>query len=303
MRVQGQINMKEYAALGLLAWYQNMIPTLLPFMILTNLIIHLNLETKILKPLYPLIGTVFQIRKELVFAICLGFVCGFPMGSKILSDLYKKGKISHNEAQYLLAFTNNIGPAYYIGFVYPVLLGDYKLCLLLCLQYGIPLLYGLLLRYTLYRKKLTKHTTLNSSVTTQNNKISGKQIIYALDDGINEGLVQIASLGGYMIVFNVLVWFPKKIFKNAALVSLFCHLNLEITGGLKETVQYIASGQLANDNVLLLVQSTLCLNGLCCLAQTMKFLKGTDLSIKKYMLHKAMLCSITIVCILIIQLQ
>lgn len=293
--------MKEYAALGLLAWYQNMIPALLPFMILTNLIMNLNLETKILKPLYPILGTIYQVRKELVFAICLGFLCGFPMGSKILSELYKSGKISHTEAEYLLAFTNNIGPAYYICFVYPVLLQNYPLLYLLCLQYGIPLLYGLILRYTTYRKKLAGCVTNMMTSNQTREKLTIKKAVYALDDAINTGLVQITALGGYMIVFNVLVWFPHKLLKKLPHLELFFHTFLEITGGLQKTAQIRYNGFNLDVSLLLFVQSMLCLNGLCCLAQTMKFLKGTDLSVKKYMLHKGILCSITIVCILTLQ--
>lgn len=290
--------MKEYAALGLLAWYQNMIPALLPFMILTNLIMNLNLETKILKPLYPVLGTIYQVRKELVFAICLGFLCGFPMGSKILSELYKSGKIYRTEAEYLLAFTNNIGPAYYICFVYPVLLRNYPLLYLLCLQYGIPLLYGLILRYTIYRKQLTETITNSQKPNRTCKKLTIKNAVYALDDAINTGLVQIAALGGYMIVFNVLVWFPGKLLKKQPYLELFFHTFLEITGGLQKAAQMLHNCSSLANHLLLFVQSMLCLNGLCCLAQTMKFLKGTDLSVKKYMLHKGILCSITIVCIL-----
>lgn len=290
--------MKEYAALGLLAWYHNMIPALLPFMILTNLIMNLNLEAKILKPVYPVLGTILQVKHEIVFAICLGFLCGFPMGSKILSELYQAGKINHDEAEYLLAFTNNIGPAYYICFVYPVLLNDYSLGFLLCLQYGIPFAYGFLLRHTIYKTKLRRYKADNQKTANMQKKLTIKRIVYALDDAINTGLVQIAALGGYMVVFNVLVCFPHKLFKKMPYLSLIVHSSLEITGGLQEVAKLINSGILANANILLFVQSMLCLNGLCCLAQTMKFLRGTDLSVKKYMLHKGILCSITIVCIL-----
>ena len=293
--------MKEYATLGLLAWYHNMIPALLPFMIFTNLIMNLNLETKILKPLYPVLGTIYQVRKELVFAICLGFLCGFPMGSKILSELYKSGKISHAEAEYLLAFTNNIGPAYYVCFVYPVLLQNYPLLYLLCLQYGIPLLYGLILRYTTYRKKLAGPVTNMMKSNQTREKLTIQKAICGLDDAINTGLVQIAALGGYMIVFNVLVWFPGELLKKQPYLALFFHTFLEITGGLQKAAQMLHIGSSFANHLLLFVHSMLCLNGLCCLAQTMKFLKGTDLSVKKYMLHKGILCSITIVCILTLQ--
>ena len=302
--------MKEYAALGLLAWFQNMIPALLPFMIFTNLILNLNLEEVILKPLYLILEPFFKVRREMLFAICIGFLCGFPMGSKVLSDLYRKGKISHVEAEYLLCFTNNIGPAYYLGFVCPVLLPEYRLSFLLFVQFGIPFCYGLFLRNINYKNKIhfpctatcitpilsdTASARLSSpSVRHPSDRITIRRFAYALDDAINNGLIQIGALGGYMILFNVLVWFPHFLLKDHPVPALFCHMSIEITGGLTEFARLLSSGQISISDRLLPVQSMLCLNGLCCLFQTIKFLKGTDLSIKKYMLHKIILCSITV---------
>ncbi len=287
--------MKEYAALGLLAWYRNMIPALLPFMIFSNLILNLNLENRILQPVYPVLESVFSIKREMIFAICIGFLCGFPMGSKVTCDLYRKGAITREEAQYLLSFTNNIGPVYYLSFVCPTLLPDKSLPFLLFVQFGIPLFYGLFLRYTVYGPKICH---ANSSVFTVSKlsvpSLSLRTFAFALDDAINTGLLQIGSLGGYMILFNVLVWFPHSLLRNRPLAGLFCHMLLEITGGLTEFGALLSSGQISLSQRLLPVQAALCLNGLCCLFQTIRFLRGTDLSIKKYMLHKIILCSITV---------
>lgn len=285
--------MKQYAALGLLAWYQNMIPSLLPFMILSNLIMNLNLEARILKPVNPLFETVFRIKREAVFVICFGFLCGFPMGCKLLSDLYRKGKIDKAEAEYLLAFTNNIGPAYYICYVYPVFYQGASLPFLLFLQYGVVLLYGLFLRHTYYHTRIS-YTAQTAALGHTPRRITLKSVVYALDDAINTGLIQIAALGGYMVVFNVLVYFPYKLLSRFGRLTLLCHLGMEITGGLQALSKVVFSGGDTFFYKLLLIQGALALNGLCCLFQTMKFLKGTDLSVKKYMLHKGILCSITV---------
>lgn len=293
--------MKEYAALGLLAWYQNMIPALLPFMILSNLIMNLNLEARILKPVYPLFKYTYRLKREAVFVICLGFLCGFPMGGKLLSDLYRKDKLDKAEAEYLLAFTNNIGPAYFICYVYPVFYKGASLSLLLFLQYGIPLIYGCILRHTYYRKRIPyQKEEITAKKADKNPTI--RAVVYALDDAINAGLIQIAALGGYMIVFNVLVYFPYQLLQRFGSAPLFCHLGLEITGGLQALSASTLFGGADFFHKLLLIQGALSLNGLCCLFQTMKFLKGTDLSVKKYMLHKVLLCGVTIAVIFVLSL-
>lgn len=294
--------MKEFATLGLLSWFHNMIPTLLPFMIISNLIMNLNLERKIVKPFAGILKRFYHISDTGIFIVIFGFLFGFPMGAKLISELYTKEKISENEANLLLAFANNIGPAYYIGFVYPNYLSQYSLFYLLMIQYGIPIMYGFILRHTIYKNKISYYKYLDEKKqdnTYKNKKHIFSDYIFALDDAINTGLVQIGALGGYMIVFNVLVLLPNLIFKRNMLVVLFCHLIIEITGGLTNLKTVASKYAFTNTQLLLCIELFLCLNGLCCLFQTIKFLRGTDLSLKKYMLHKILLCSITGITILL----
>lgn len=298
--------MKEYALMGLMCWYENMIPTLLPFMILTSFLIRLHLESVIIRPIYPLFQKVFHVRPEMIFEILLGFLCGFPMGSKITSELYQNGRINKIEAEYLLTFTNNVSPAYFWGFVCATFYGGKNLWPFWGIQYGIPLCYGILLRYTFYRNSIPCKLSLStascktvSSQSTPATPLSARRLVEALDEAINTGLVQIAALGGYMIVFNTLVFFPATFLRTLPFPALISHLLLEISGGLLRLKQFQTFHTLSDINLMLLIQATLTANGLCCLFQTIKYLKGTNLSIKKYMLHKGILCSITCLCILL----
>lgn len=140
----------SYAAMGLELWFQKMIPTLLPFMILSGIMVRLKLTEKISMIIYPVIRPVFRVRKNVCYAMLMGFLCGFPMGAKVVGDLYSRDMITKREAEYLLSFCNNIGPVYFCGFVLP-LLGRRLVLPYLFGMYGIPLLYGLALRYTVYR--------------------------------------------------------------------------------------------------------------------------------------------------------
>ena len=136
-----------YALSGLDLWFRKMIPSLLPFMILSGVMIRLRLSEKISLILYPLAGPLYRIRKNVCYCMLIGFLCGFPMGARVTADLRRQGLITHREAGYLLAFTNNIGPVYFCSFVLP-LLGRRLVLPYLFGMYGIPLLYGLVLRYT-----------------------------------------------------------------------------------------------------------------------------------------------------------
>ena len=108
---------KYYAFTGLNIWYQHMLPALLPFMILSGLMIDLKLDGYIIKPFKFVIRPLCQISDAGIYTLFMGFLCGFPMGAKIAAMEYKEGNISQKEAEYLLCFCNNFGPAYFFSFI------------------------------------------------------------------------------------------------------------------------------------------------------------------------------------------
>ena len=92
------------ASYGLLLWFRHVLPTLLPYMVLINILIRtpaLHWICHITSPfLCPLLGTSYYGT----FAVLTGFLCGYPMGAKTASDLLDAQKISRSEASYLLSF-------------------------------------------------------------------------------------------------------------------------------------------------------------------------------------------------------
>ena len=100
----------SYAAMGLKLWLDKMIPSLLPFMILSGIVIRLGLTENIASFVYPLIRPLYRVRKNVCYCMMLGFLCGFPMGARVVADLYSRGQLTREEGEYLLCFCNNIGP-------------------------------------------------------------------------------------------------------------------------------------------------------------------------------------------------
>lgn len=147
----------SYSALALQLWFEKMIPALFPFMVLSGLIVKLDLGKTIALPVYPLIGSIFRISRTMCTTLLTGFLFGFPLGAKTIAEQYSLGQLSKPQAQYLLSFCNNIGPVYLLSFALPLLgLSDdaenhlLRSAVILAF-FGIPLLYGLALRYTLCR--------------------------------------------------------------------------------------------------------------------------------------------------------
>lgn len=268
-----------YAFTGLELWYTKMIPALLPFMIISGIMVRLHLTESFSTVLYPIVHPLFRVSKNVCYAMIMGFLCGFPMGAKTVYDLYSRQMISKREAEYLLAFCNNIGPVYFCSFVLPLLHRRLVLPYVLGM-YGVPLLYGLLLRYSFFRDLSADGGGLRSgnAVTATG---SGN-LLFEIDDAIQGAVQSILSLGGYMILFNLLNLVPHILNDNPAvlLAPLF-----EITGGIS-----MLKHRLPLYTLLLLP-----FGGFSCIAQTYSCIKNTPLSISSYTMHKIVLMLLTAV--------
>lgn len=102
---------------GLLIWCNSVIPSLFPFFIATELLNYTNLAQALGKMLNKIMRPLFNVSGEGAYALIMGIISGYPVGAKIVLDLYQNGKCSKDEAERLLAFTNNSGPLFIIGTV------------------------------------------------------------------------------------------------------------------------------------------------------------------------------------------
>nr|WP_300801956.1 hypothetical protein [uncultured Acetatifactor sp.] len=277
----------SYAAMGLNLWFEKMIPSLLPFMMLSGIMVRMKLTDRAAMLIYPVVKPLAKVRKNVCYAMLMGFLCGFPMGARVVDDLYQRQMISKREAEYLLAFCNNIGPVYFCSFVLP-LLGRRLVWPYLFGMYGIPLLYGLALRYTRFHdiplpgEEGGRPAALVACEDRRGltEKGSGarfwEKLLEAVDGSVQASVRSMLSLGGYMILFNLLNLVPHLLFGRplAPLSPL-----LEITGGLK----------LLGDAFPLYSLLALSFGGLSCIAQTYSCIGDSDLSISDYILHKVVL--------------
>lgn len=265
----------NFALNGLNLWFQRMVPTLFPFMIVSGIMIRMSLTDKIMILAKPFLTPLFRLRPEALYAITAGFMCGFPMGARIVADLYRFKQINKDEAAYLLTFVNNIGPIYFLSFALPVMNLKFTPWLLFGM-YGIPLIYGLILRHTVFRNKLKP---LTNQARIKRTNIS---LAKALDDSITSGIEGITKLGGYMIIFNLLNIIPYLLLSGTLAASIISGM-LEITGGLT----------ILNDSIPLISLTLVTFGGFSCFAQTYSSLTETDLSMKNYIIHKLILTTIT----------
>ena len=90
------------------------IPSVFPFMVISDfLYAYMSFSQK--DVIGGIFERIFKINRAGLYPFLLGILCGFPLGVKCTSELYKSGKISRDEAERLIGFCNNTGPAFLVS--------------------------------------------------------------------------------------------------------------------------------------------------------------------------------------------
>lgn len=138
---------------GLLLCFRTVIPSLFPFFVVTSLLTQLGFAGLLQGLFAPLMGPLFKMRGVCALPVLAGLLGGYPTGAKTAADLYEKGVIFKEEAEQLLGFCNNCGPAFLLGYVGAGVLGSPALGLrLLWIHIASALLTGALLCRLGWRK-------------------------------------------------------------------------------------------------------------------------------------------------------
>lgn len=107
----------EAARSGLRLCYNVIIPSLFPFFVLSTLVVELGLAHYLGRLLEGVMRPLFRVGGACASAFALGFLGGYPVGARTAISLYEQGMCTRTEAERLLAFCNNSGPAFILGVV------------------------------------------------------------------------------------------------------------------------------------------------------------------------------------------
>ena len=96
---------------------QLLIPSLFPFFVVSTLLVQLGYADALGRVFGPVMRTLFRVNGRCAAAFLLGAVGGYPVGARTAIALYREGACSRTEAERLLAFCSNSGPAFVLGTV------------------------------------------------------------------------------------------------------------------------------------------------------------------------------------------
>ena len=106
---------REGAKAGLALSFHMAVPALFPFFIAGTLLTDTGVTAWLGRACGWLMWKLYGLPGQAASAIILGFTGGYPIGVQAAADLYTAGQLNRAQAQRLLGFCNNTGPAFIIG--------------------------------------------------------------------------------------------------------------------------------------------------------------------------------------------
>ena len=103
---------------------RTVIPSLFPFFVVTGLLLQLGLAQWLQGFFAPFMGPMFRMRGICALPLLTGLLGGYPSGARTAAELFRQGQLTQQEAELLLGFCDNCGPAFLLGYVGAGVLGD-----------------------------------------------------------------------------------------------------------------------------------------------------------------------------------
>lgn len=91
------------------------VPSLLPFLIVSALLTGLGLPQMLAKAAGPLFTKLFGVSGAAAAPFLLGLTGGYPVGAAATAELCRRGELDGEEGSRILPFCANTGPAFIIG--------------------------------------------------------------------------------------------------------------------------------------------------------------------------------------------
>lgn len=284
---------------GLYLWANNVIPSLFPFFIATELLSHTNVINILGRFFNRYMRPIFNVPGVGSYPLIMGIISGYPVGAKIVSDLRSKNMLTRSEAERLLAFTNNSGPLFILGTIGIGLFKDTTTGIVLLLTHILACItVGILFRFWKYKD--TNIASYKTTLKMQNEIVNMSNIGDVLSTSIKNSIITILNIGGFIVLFSVII----SILSHSHLIDLmvyilnplfeFFNINpdfsygiingfLEITNGLQQ-ISIIPIKQISFS--IIICAFILGFGGISVLLQVYSFTSKTDISIKPYILGK-----------------
>lgn len=250
------------AQAGLELCLKAVIPSLFPFFFFSNILV-LSLfgyDNTFLNG----VGRLFSLPIGASSLLVPAFLGGYPAGAQTVADLYKRNLLEKEEAERLLAFTNNAGPSFIFGMVAPAFT-DYKAAWVIWFSQ----ILGALIVSVLFHPRKTCYAKTNASQIT-------------ISEAMSSAVTAIAKVCGWVILFRVFISFLDC----CVLQNRSPELKVLSIGLLELSNGCALLREVPNESIRLILANTMVSwGGVCVTLQTKSVVN--NLSLRKYYAGKA----------------
>ena len=183
----------ESARAGLRLCAQMIVPSLLPFFILSSLLQQLGLPGILGRWLSPVTQRLFGIGGAGASALLLGVTGGYPLGADAVARLRRSGTLTREQAERALAFCNNSGPAFLVGAAGVGVFHSAGYGLLL---YGVHVLSAVLVG-TLFAPRS------GGFEPEPRGQIAAVSLAQALPEAVRSAVCAVLTVSGFVVTFSV----------------------------------------------------------------------------------------------------
>jgi len=257
----------KYVRVGLELCTSTVISSVFPFLILTDLISSTPgfEEIRVLRKLFE---RAFKINGYAINSFLIGITCGFPIGAKSAAELYKNRKISKEECERLIGFCNNTGPAFIISGIGAAMRGS--------------ILDGVLLYLTMIISAIIVGIIFGIGKSYSQTRSACNNLYFDFPSSVKNAATNTLGICGFVVLFSVICGIISDFLKTSGFLFYILPF-IEVTNAASILEK---STTLPKAFSLMLTSFSISFSGLSVHFQTSSFLRGLNISMKKYYLMK-----------------
>ncbi len=253
-----------------------MIPSLYAFMVISGFIVSSNLYTVLSKPFSLISRYLFRIPPQYFSVFLIGSVGGYPVGARLLSELYSEEKIDKETAEQMLSYCYLAGPAFICGIAGVKLFSSLKagmiiFAAIISANLAIAIISG-------FDRPVPSKSTAES-----NPQLTFDKLIKSVYDGA-KGMFSICAI---IVFFSSIICILEKTGVIAVIVRLLSpYANMsygDVTAAIRSVIEISNISYLTPNNYSLmpLTASLLSFGGVCVIIQVRGII-GEKLSAKRF---------------------
>ena len=279
---------------GIEVWAKILVPSLLPFFILTKIFSSSGIIYDISNLFSRLNSKAYRCPPIISYVFFMSIITGYPVGSKLISDLYNDKIISAGNAQKALSFCSNSGPMFIVGSVACGMINNKSVGIIIIVSHIV----GSLINGLLYRNIKDENLINQPSLYNQQKK--------SFSMAVNESVSSILLIGGVVCFCFCLI---EIIVSNSIYLKFISNMGefgvifTAIFSGLLEITRgclMISELNLSIKLITILCTFIISFGGLSTIMQSMSF-TGNIISLKKFVIMKLTHSIIaTIICLILI---